>query len=373
MKKILTNLLLVSISTLIAFASVEFVLRQIDYPKIHLPPKGFDYTPFILEESYKFSHKRSIAWFYKIIKNQKQIQDGFKVENEFYPFKRTYKKRILAVGDSGTFGTGVRRIDAWPSQLEKELSKSGESYEVFNFGVPGALVQNTLVFYKNLLSKYEADVVTFGLFMANDINQTIFMSKDFVSRLFHDIHNPWYYRLKVYKLFYLKYLEYKSFLQHNNEKGKDLKIGDFEEGEIALYLKKLSPSAQQALSNFEVIMKRFKSLVENRGQKFYVVFIPTKSQLQDDLDIQPFNHHEGLNNAKDILKKFNISESELDFDLHRKRVTDILDRLGIEYADTTEEFKQANKNAPILLENDDHPNEKGHKIMAIKLSKKILN
>ena len=49
---------------------------------------------------------------------------------------------IVALGDSITFGSGVvktRAIDSWESKLEKLL---GGSYQVLNYGVSGATLQN---------------------------------------------------------------------------------------------------------------------------------------------------------------------------------------------------------------------------------------
>ncbi len=47
--------------------------------------------------------------------------------------------RILALGDSHTFGWGVRQEDTWPSVLEIMLSENNPSrrFEVMNLGVPG--------------------------------------------------------------------------------------------------------------------------------------------------------------------------------------------------------------------------------------------
>ena len=49
------------------------------------------------------------------------------------------RKRILAVGDSTTFGLGVNDEEAWPAQLEQLLNARGPEpqYEVLNAGVTG--------------------------------------------------------------------------------------------------------------------------------------------------------------------------------------------------------------------------------------------
>jgi len=46
--------------------------------------------------------------------------------------------RILAVGDSFTFGDGIERVeDTWPRVAERALRAAGRDCEVYNLGVPG--------------------------------------------------------------------------------------------------------------------------------------------------------------------------------------------------------------------------------------------
>src|SRR5512134_166244 len=62
--------------------------------------------------------------------------DGFR-DREF-PVERGAAARIVALGDSVTFGWGVPAEDAWPKQLERLLAADGgPDPEVLNLGVGG--------------------------------------------------------------------------------------------------------------------------------------------------------------------------------------------------------------------------------------------
>jgi lysophospholipase L1-like esterase len=53
------------------------------------------------------------------------------------PFGPKTKPRVVALGDSSTFGWDVQGHEAWPKALERLLAQSGRSVEVLNLGVPG--------------------------------------------------------------------------------------------------------------------------------------------------------------------------------------------------------------------------------------------
>lgn len=62
---------------------------------------------------------------------------GFR-DREFSAAPTPSTHRILAVGDSFTFGDGIPRVeDTWPRVLERLLAASGIAAEVLNLGVPG--------------------------------------------------------------------------------------------------------------------------------------------------------------------------------------------------------------------------------------------
>ncbi len=72
--------------------------------------------------------------------------------------------RIVALGDSTTFGVGVEEEEAWPAQLQALLDGAGKNVEVINAGFPGSTSYQGLRFLEKNVSTLEPDVVvaTYG-------------------------------------------------------------------------------------------------------------------------------------------------------------------------------------------------------------------
>lgn len=82
------------------------------------------------------------------------------------------KKVILILGDSFTYGTGVKYLDSYPAQLEKKLKaeRPDNDYVVINAGSPG---MDTQLAYRRLVEifkYYEPEYVIVG-FTSGDIIQ----------------------------------------------------------------------------------------------------------------------------------------------------------------------------------------------------------
>ncbi len=57
------------------------------------------------------------------------------------PLASEVPMRIIALGDSVTFGWGVAEEDAWPARLQHHLTEAGLEVEVLNAGVPASRIQ----------------------------------------------------------------------------------------------------------------------------------------------------------------------------------------------------------------------------------------
>lgn len=79
-------------------------------------------------------------------------------------------KRILAIGDSITFGWGVDMADSWPKLLEKKLRENGMAVEIINAGVPGVGLTRSRYVCRAYAEQFDIDAIIIGLF-ADDLYQ----------------------------------------------------------------------------------------------------------------------------------------------------------------------------------------------------------
>ena len=79
-------------------------------------------------------------------------------------------ERILALGDSQTFGVGLSLADSWPGQLELALNQRGGArrWEVLNAGLPASDTCQQVAILQRLLRELEFDAVLLGFYL-NDV------------------------------------------------------------------------------------------------------------------------------------------------------------------------------------------------------------
>jgi hypothetical protein len=80
-------------------------------------------------------------------------------------------KRILALGDSFTFGWGVEDDEAWPAVLGSRLRARGVQVDVANLGRPGASPRDYADLAESAIPQLEPDLVLIGVLQADDLLQ----------------------------------------------------------------------------------------------------------------------------------------------------------------------------------------------------------
>jgi lysophospholipase L1-like esterase len=79
--------------------------------------------------------------------------------------------RVLALGDSFTYGWGVENIDAWPKVVERLMSGKERVTEVLNLGCPGTSVDAYAAIAEKAIPLLRPDVVVVGVLQGDDIKQ----------------------------------------------------------------------------------------------------------------------------------------------------------------------------------------------------------
>jgi lysophospholipase L1-like esterase len=89
---------------------------------------------------------------------------------EYSELPESGARRILALGDSQTFGIGIAVSDTWPSQLEQRLSRTVPAFrwEVINAGIPATDTwQHELLMYE-FIESIHPDIVLLAIYV-NDV------------------------------------------------------------------------------------------------------------------------------------------------------------------------------------------------------------
>lgn len=82
--------------------------------------------------------------------------------------------RIVALGDSFTYGWGVDIENSWPKELERLLQAAGHDAEVLNLGCPGASVDQYADVAEKVLPLLKPDVVLVGVLQGDDLASLTF-------------------------------------------------------------------------------------------------------------------------------------------------------------------------------------------------------
>jgi len=92
---------------------------------------------------------------------------------EWHVEKAPTTKRILAIGDSFTFGMGVEQDQTWPALLEKRIRADGHAVEIANLGRPGADPAAYADVARRAIPLLKPDIILVAILQGDDLAQTI--------------------------------------------------------------------------------------------------------------------------------------------------------------------------------------------------------
>lgn len=266
--------------------------------------------------------------------NQKYVhlnKDGMR-DKDFSLEKPADTIRIAVIGDSYTFGSGVKDINLTYSKiLEKELNKldDDKTYEVLNFGVPGYDAPQELDMLKNKALNYNPDIIIIG-YSVNDvvnIDSSINKSPDMISIPFIG--------------FWLRQVSYSYYFLETRTNRFLENIGVRTSYEITL-LEVYNSELNQ--NHSRILYKEIAELTNANDISVILVNFPITYNLKN----YPFS----------IITNFSRSVAEEN---------------GFYFIDLTKPFSEFKPEELIVSKYDRHPNELGHEIAAENILEIFIN
>jgi len=166
----------------LVFAALELGLRAADYDPLRglreddwrelfirtskVPLLGYELTP----------GARGEGWGCETVINRHGFRD-----RECELEKPAGTLRVVAIGDSITFGNMLPVEDSYPKQLEALLVADGHAVEVLNFGVGGYDVLQSVVMLEQRALAFDPDAVVLG-FCVNDLG-TVSISRSYIESM----------------------------------------------------------------------------------------------------------------------------------------------------------------------------------------------
>jgi lysophospholipase L1-like esterase len=220
-----------------------------------------------------------------------------KYRGHAYPIEKSENGlRILALGDSETFGTGVAADQTWPAQLESVIRKKGTNCEVLNGALEGMSPSDISQALQDKWKAYRPDVVVFGLtaWMVSlaatsqtpksyeslaarygDPPTTMARLQVEAGRLFHSIYTVGFIsNATQFGLYWAGLLDHR--LKKDFPYGSVVAYG-WQQGDIPANHNEI------AWSGFEREFVRLSKLAQSRNAKVVLVWLPPRFDMSHDL------------------------------------------------------------------------------------------
>jgi hypothetical protein len=287
------------------------------------------------------------------------------------------KKRVLILGDSVVFGTGVDASHRFSDFLNRALDPD---YEVINGGVAGWGTDQELIYYELRGCNLKPDVVVLTLTIANDVLNNmidhLFLKTSPKPRFTMDGDSLTLVRMnyegpKVQNPSLLRRLMRESrllvFVKRRLDRMKYERMAmktidcvppgftranlDKNYSNWSVYRKSCSPQFDEAWRVTEAILKRFSDLCRANGAHLIVFAFPLRIEVDADW-------------RTGLLRRIHVDPSYLDMKKPYDRLATFCSEEGIHYIYPLHVFEDALKRKYLYIENDNHPNVYGHALAA---------
>lgn len=362
LRRLLARLLLLGISAFFSLFVAELAVRLVRPQPVMLVSEGL-YTPdpprrYRLQPGFRGTVTNRVEFNTRFAINREGLRGP-----EIGP-KAPGTLRVLALGDSFTFGVGAQEEETYPARLQQILGARGVRAEVLNAGAPGFGVPDEVAWFQRWGRSLQPDVVVLAVFVANDfqdaapggpkgvaVDGALMVQGEKKGSL-----SRWlYYHSHLYVL--LKTSALGGIVRHLLGAPEPLETRELRT-ELDLYQKDRLPAPLQ--QGAEATEQAVAELVRSAdGVRVLVVIIPSLIQ------VDPVRWRSSL-------ARFGLDPSQYDRSHPNTLFRGIFERHGIPILDLTQPFAEAiRRGERIYYPIDQHLRPVGYRLMAMEIARAL--
>ncbi len=361
MNKVLKDLLLLFLSVIIALFVTEGLARLFFDPIDFLKPKTL--SDEVLRYRIEPNSGAHDSWGYR----NKKVPESAK---------------IVAIGDSHTYGISATASNSWPSALEKITGD-----QTYNLGLGGYGPAEYLYLMKENALKLSPEIIIIGFYLGNDLKDSF--TAVYSVPVWKDLRNPvfsysenenknieedslteWLSGHSVlYRIVSSSFIGDNLRQQRRLSKGEDIPMLDLPEYEISTgftpdrRLKGLDLSNPEVREGLRLTLDFFNKMnrIANENKiDFLVVIIPTKETVYSDL----------ISESGELANSYELTKLIQNEKVVNKVVQTYFTDHSIPFVDVLEPMKEVAKTEQIYPNNfGGHSNNNGYRIIAESISK----
>ena len=202
-------------------------------------------------------------------------------------------RRIAVLGDSMIASVAVDEADTLVGQLQQLLDRSHPEtkWEVMNFGVAGASPAQEMVLYRELVSRFDPDIVLCAFFVGNDLsdnsrrlsnNPRIYFDVDASGKLHQLPFSAERVRASAWLNRYSRFYVWQKGAMRAVQNSVLESLGEVSAGKW-IFCSQPTGDVAHAWRVTDEVMLAFQREVESRGSLFAVVMLPSACQIYRDL------------------------------------------------------------------------------------------
>jgi lysophospholipase L1-like esterase len=289
---------------------------------------------------------------------------------EFGP-RKPGVRRVLVLGDSFTFGTGVEEEEAFPARIAARLARDGTPTEGINAGIGGYGVPDEVAWFERYGAGLHPDLIVLGIFTGNDLQdaapdrpRTFVVDGDILDEAELHRSRPLHWLFQHSQLFALLKFSIPQSIDrplrralHMPEPGAIRGLRE----EMALYDPRNRPAAERGGARSEAAIRRLLDLTRADHPVIAAVLLPSKLQADE-------------RQWSRTLRQLKLAPSAADRTLPNEVFAAALVRCGVPFLDLTPAFSEEIRRGKVLFfPEDQHFTVAGHEVVADRTVAFLLN